>query len=257
MNMKSGILAGTLGIAAVACLCASPATATVPYTVDDPETPEFRHYEVNLSVSSGQVRGSETQEPYLEINYGYKSNVELTLGGSLDSVRNSGTDRVFGLGDTHLEAAWRFQEEGRHTLPLTLHYGLKIPTAGTSQGIGTGRMDHALELITGKSLGRYTLFADGGYNRLAGAGQKDNAFYGTAVTYQATEKLVVGLEGYGNTPDAPNVTHELAWDVAATYDVTPDRTVLMSVGRSAEGFSNLNVVIGFQWVLGPKSDDKG
>jgi hypothetical protein len=76
------------------------------------------------------------------------------------------------------------------------------------------------------------------------------------LTYQATEKLVVGVQGYGSGPTAQGDVWDLAYGVAATYDVVPDRTLMLAVGRSAHGLSDLDVVAGFQWVLGPKPADK-
>src|SRR5262245_33042202 len=109
---------------------ALPGWAGPPYDVDDPGTPEFRHFELNLGFISSQLKGSEEQEfPGIDLNYGYRNNVQLTLGLSGISSRNSGTGRIAGIGDSALELKWRFQEENKKTPQVALHYIMKVPTA--------------------------------------------------------------------------------------------------------------------------------
>jgi hypothetical protein len=73
-------------------------------------------------------------------------------------------------------------------------------------------------------------------------------------TYQAAEWLVVGLQGYGNTPAAPGAKSELAYGVGAEATVATDRVLLLQVGRSTQGFSDLNLYVGMQFLLGPRSN---
>jgi hypothetical protein len=56
----------------------APAFAGPPFDVDDPGTPERRHYELNLSIQSAQVKGSEMQLlPHFDLGYGYTNNLQF------------------------------------------------------------------------------------------------------------------------------------------------------------------------------------
>ncbi len=238
----------------IACAGIGPCFGGPPLDVDDTDTAEPGHYELNTAYVSSQVTGSEEQDfPSVELNFGYSDNVELTLGLGAISVRNSGSRRATGLDDTTLEGKWRFQEERVHSPGIALDYQFKVPTASRSQGLGSGRPDHTLGLIVGKSLRRLTLLADGGFTVVGASDEENSRYYGIAGEYQATEKTNLGVDLFGSTPTDPGDRDELAWGVGVTHNFTPDRALLIGAGRSLHGLSDLNVYVGFQLVLGPEN----
>jgi hypothetical protein len=240
-------VASILALMGVAvCAWAGP-----PYNVDDPGTTEHKHFNLEVSYSSSQVKGSEEQAfPSLSLAYGLYNNVEVGVGFSGISVRNAGAGRLGGFGDISFGGKWRFLEETKSRPQLALGYGLKIPTASVRRGLGSGRTDHSLWISGAKSFGRAMLFTNVGYNFQGASDEKNNLFYGVGLEYQVTEQLLLGAQFYGNTSGAPGERGELAWGGGLTYNFAPNRSFLLQLGRSERGFSDLNVFAGFSFTFG-------
>lgn len=230
------------------------AFAGPPYSVDDPGTAEAGRTNITVLFNSSQVRGSEAQQlPNITFGYGFSDRLELDWTSSLNSTRFSGSGRTMGFGDIILGAKWRFRDESKHAPQWAVAYGLKIPTADPNRGLGSGATDHGLTLSMAKSFGRAQLFSNVGYNLLAGNSGTSNFFYGTGLSYQATEQLNVGVQLCGNTPNAPGNRSEFAYGLGAVYNFAPDRSFLFSIGKSAQGFSDLNISAGIQFTVGHKA----
>ena len=94
---------GVLGLAVA--LVSSTASAGPPYTTDDPEPVEYRHWEIYLaSQSFHDTDGWTGTAPHLEVNYGAVPNVQLhAITPVAYSIPESGP-RTYGYGDTELGA---------------------------------------------------------------------------------------------------------------------------------------------------------
>lgn len=235
-----------IALSLLLCLAASPVLAGPPYNVADPSTLEVKHYSILAVYQSSQVAGSETYAlPSLTLSYGLTNSVELDLGMGLAAARSRPTPTAFGLGDTTVGFKWRFQEETRRRPQFAFGYTLKLPTADPRRGLGSGAADHSLFFTAAKSYKRWMTFANLGFVAPGSSLNKNNVFYGLGVTYQATERLILGAQVYGNSPAAPGARDELAWGVGATYNTSPDTALMLQVGRSEHGFSDLNITAGF------------
>lgn len=232
--------------------CLAPACpAGPPFDTDDPGTPEHHHFEVNIGYFSSQIRGSEAQAfPGFDIGYGYSNNIQFAVAFSGLSLREAGEKRIDGLGDTELEAKWRFLEETRHGPQAALAYGIKVPTASRARSLGTGIVDHTLVLAVQKSFGRSALTTNLGVEIPGDRDSRPHGMYGLLYTFQATEHLTVGAEVFGSTSAAPGEREEFAWSLGLSYAFAPDRAFFLSLGRSTQGFSDLNVAAGVQFDFG-------
>lgn len=242
-QIKTGIMAGAL------CALAVPALAGPPYNVDDPGTAEYRHIEENTAYTTSRTPDARSDQSSTEINYGYSKNIQLTLGSGMSSQRLTGARPVSGMGDTGAEVKWRFREEDAKNPGLSLHYFLKIPTAGAADGLGSGKFDHALLMAAGKQVGRLYAFGDVGGSLPGAPDERNNLVLGGAVSYQLTAAMTVGGQVYGNTSAAVGEKGNLSWGLTATRDVLPGKTLMLQVGRSTQGPSNLNVYAGLQFML--------
>lgn len=232
----------------IAFLCAAiGCIAGPPFTVDDPATTEYRHFNILTTYQSSQNPNGEMQAtPNFLLNYGLTDKVELGLGFGASSVRGAGLARQAGLADTTFAVRWRFLDETKKRPQFLLGYQAKFPTADANRGLGTGQMDHILWLAAAKSFKRYYVFGNVGYNKLGNhVVGKDNLYYGVGLTYQVNEKWIVGGQFYGNAPSAAASRSELAWGLGVTYAFAPDKAFLLSLGRSERGYSDLNVYTGF------------
>lgn len=233
-------------------VCAAvPSYAGPPYNIDDPGTAERHKFNLFTAYVSSQNSAGEQQNiPNIILGYGYTRNIELDLTLGLATVRNSGSPRVGGYGDTMPMIKWRFQEETKNRPQLSVAYQIKVPTADVNRGLGSGTVDNSIWFAGAKSYGRWVAFSNVGYNFLGGRDGENNLFAGFGLTYQLTDKLIVGAQVYGNTASAPGARGELAWGGGLTYNFAPDRSLLLALGRSEEGFSDLNVYAGLSFTFG-------
>ncbi len=248
------------GVMGLLCSLTLPALAGAPFNVDDPGTVELHHVQITLAAQAGQVRGSEQLPgsesdvlPGVSFGYGVTDTVELDLGLSAGSIRNSGSARVSGLGDTTASVKWRFQQETASRPQLAVTGQIKLPTASRSQGLGSGRFDSTPGFCLGKSFGKYAFCAGAGYNFVGDPDAKNNAYYGACLTYQTTEKITLGAQVYGSTAAASGQRDELAYGVGATCNYRPNQALQVMVGRSVHGFSDLNVYVGLSFDFGPRA----
>jgi hypothetical protein len=232
------------------------ASADPYFVVDDPGTPEAHHYEVDLVTATSQTISGEQQNPLIDATYGYNDNFAIAVTTGALTVRNSGMKRITGCGDSSFEEVWRFAEETKNAPQLAIHNATKIPTAPSDNGLGSGKFDDSLDITFGKSFGKAALYGDAGYTWLGGQGVTNNTFYGLKLNYQATDKIVAGFEVFGNTSPAPGTNPEFAYNIGLSYDLTPDRSLLLTIGRSTEGYSDLSVMVGLQLELGPQTPDE-
>ena len=118
---------------------------------------------ISVRVPSGQVILSATL-PYLRVDA--PGNVVGGGGGLLglpiivDPTEPPDRVRREGIGDLELGAAYMVPSDD---IGLTLSGQVKVPTASTAKGLGTGEMDYAVGAEVSKTFGRVTPFVGVGY----------------------------------------------------------------------------------------------
>ncbi len=91
------------------------------------------------------------------LKFGMLCDIELRWNTTtfLSQVDASGTHRTFG--DNWLGPQVRFYRQSPHVPALAFSYAVKIPSASTTDGLGSGRVDHALTLLASKDIRRVHL----------------------------------------------------------------------------------------------------
>ncbi|MEI6502419.1 MAG: transporter, partial [Armatimonadota bacterium] len=159
--MRHCWLAVVLGVVAV--LVTGVAQAGPPYVTDDPETPEEGCWEVNTPYGFERSNGLEqVQEPLLDINYGYRSNLQLKLELPLLHVSGPGQPSTTGVGGTWVGAKWRFAEQTANRPAIAVYPQLSLPTGDAGRGLGAGKSSYVLPLEAERTLGPWTAIANVG-----------------------------------------------------------------------------------------------
>src|SRR5512136_3255041 len=85
-----------------------------PYTTDDPEPVEYRHWEF-YSATQHEIThdGATGTAPHFEVNYGAVPNLQLHVVVPLAYSRPDGGPTLYGFGDVELGAKLRFVQEGK------------------------------------------------------------------------------------------------------------------------------------------------
>ena len=108
------LVAASLALGLVVWLSFVPSIvlAGPPFVTDDPETPEWHGFEINNALTLEQTGHDRAiQMPLLDINYGYKPNVQLKVEFPYLYDSSEGEKQQRGLGDTLVGVKWRFYEQ--------------------------------------------------------------------------------------------------------------------------------------------------
>jgi len=89
------------------------------------------------------------------LKFGLLCDVELRWNTTsfLSQTDASGTHRSFG--DNWLGPQIRVYRQTKRVPTLALGYAIKVPSASTTAGLGTGRVDHAFTLLVSKDIARF------------------------------------------------------------------------------------------------------
>lgn len=136
--------------------------------------------------------------------------VRLGLTNNLDFHWSSGAflhvmdgdgDRT-GWGDTWLGLRYRFLEQTKHRPSLGVGYQAKVPSAGVTNGLGSGQVDHAPSFLVSKDIRGFHI----DFNvlpllagRSDGTGFDHNLGFALSAAAPLTRRLGIVGEGYGYT----------------------------------------------------------
>ena len=158
------------------------------------------------------------------LKFGMLCDVELRWNTTsfLSQTDASGTHRSFG--DNWLGPQIRVYSQTKRVPTLAFGYAVKIPSASTEDGLGTGHMDHAFTLLASKDIARFhfdfnvTQFLVGRPNT---SGFDKNQQLNLAFSHVIRGRLQLTGEFYGDTrlnQTTPGFASSL-W--ALTYTVAP------------------------------------
>jgi Putative MetA-pathway of phenol degradation len=121
--------------------------------------------------------------------------MEFDLDGYTSETLARGA-RVSSVGDSQFGIQSVLHHENGRGPGIAVSYFIKAPTASSSKGLGTGRVDHSLLFLTSKTLGRFTLDLNGVYllaGRTSDQGHASSGQGAFAVSYGLTRRF--GLQG--------------------------------------------------------------
>lgn len=224
------------------------ASAGPPFETDDPEPPEYRHYEVYLVTQYEQEAGQHVETlPRIEINYGVMPNVQLSFATehSWAAGLEEGAPR-FGTSEVGLKM--RFLPETK-SQPQVAFYPSVVWSGESSRG---GGVKVFLPLWGQKSWGRSTVYGGGGRWHNPGPLNRDFWFSGVAMLQQVSDRLTLGAEIFHSTADRVDTTNSTGFNVGGMSALGEDHSVLFSIGRSSTAGS-LSAYLAYGISLGPKS----
>jgi hypothetical protein len=223
-----------------------------PYVTDDPETPKRRGWEINLPLTV--VRSSDMtqlQTPLFDVNFGLTSKVQLKLEVAVQSSHPTGSSWSTRAGDTSAGVKWRFIEEGRRRPQVAVYPQISLPTGDSSRSLGAGEPAYLLPVLAQWSWGHWTWFGNAAYVIPKAPGSRDYGYWGSAVSYECSERLSLGGEVFGNSATADGERSDVAFNVGGEWLVSKGRGLLFSAGRSFRRGGDLLAYVGLQLQLGP------
>ena len=138
-----------------------PTVATHAYTV----APGWLEIEAGIELDRYSGRSNGGSAPVV-VKLGLAPRLQLDLDGS--GLRPPGGNTV-GVGDLAVAFKWRLFDRAPVVGDFAVIPSLKLPTAPTASGLGTGTTDLGLVLVSSRQLGPVELDVNVGYTRRIGS----------------------------------------------------------------------------------------
>jgi len=154
-----------------------------------------------------------------------------------------------GVGDTNLDLGYRFLDETDSLPEMSVHGGIKIPTADEDKGLGTGEMDYQLGVELVKELGGWSVDLGMDYNILGDPDDYDLDNYVSAYGELSTEflpRLTTIFKLAGAQAASEESDTELTAGLECDYDFDHAGTVYagMDAGLS-DGSPDFSLYVGY------------
>ena len=230
------------------------ARAGPPFTTDDPEPPEYRHWETYFaSQLAHDSNGWSGTSPQLELDYGAIPNVQLSLTVPVAFDAPSNGKNQFGYGDTELGVKYRFVQETARLPQVGVYPLVDLPTGDATRGLGAGHTQVFFPLWLQKSLGPWTTYGGGGYWLNPGAGNRNWWYAGWLVQRQLASKLTLGLEIFHETAKQEDGMSDTNFNLGTIFDFSTTCHFLFSVGHTIQGRSGFQAYTALEITFGPAS----
>lgn len=216
----------------------APVHAGPPLITDDPDTPGAGRWEINLPITLEQARDQRIFEvPLLDINYGLGERTQLKFEVPWVVLDRRDNDTTHGLGNSEIGVKYRFLDEDRHGMSMSIYPQLEFnnPTSSDERGLVDEGVRLKLPVQMTRSVGTFELYMEAGYEFVE-AGE-DEWLYGVATGYSVNDHLELLAEVAG-TASGDLDDDELVFNIGAKLGINDYFNLLLSAGRSFRGSSS-------------------
>ena len=203
-----------------------------PLITDDPGTPGDGNWEINLAITA-QKRKTERlyESPILDINYGLGERIQLKYEVPWLILDESGKHTKTGLGNSELGIKWRFFDEDRQGIDMSVYPQFEFNNSDSSadRGLVAKGTEFVLPFQFEKSLGPFSINPEFGY---VFREYEDNEWiYGVALGYEVLDSLELLAEISGVTGQEFE-DDELVFNLGTRWELNETYTLLLAAGRS-------------------------
>lgn len=226
------------------------AWAGPPFVTDDPETPEWHGWEINIPFTLDRTKEKwAVQMPLFDINYGFRPNIQLKVEFPLLYVHPVSGGQQFGLGDTLVGIKWQFLEEERRRPQIAFYPQAVLPTGNRNRGLGDGKPSYLIPFVAQKSWDKWTLYGNLGYTVQMAKDSRNFWYSGVVLNRDISERLKLGLELFGNSKKETDGNYDVAFNVGGELKLSDRFRLLFSAGRSFREGPSVLAYLGIQIVL--------
>jgi hypothetical protein len=190
-------------VAAALLAAVSPSFAAHPMLTEDTGTQGKGRFELELGFERVREGDAKAFEFGPQLSWGLLDNLDLIVRPTWLDLRGS-ADSARGLGDTALDAKWRFIEDGPWSFGLRA--GLDLPTANEGKGLGTGETGYHGVLIATWAIEALVVSANLGILHVGKVPlqRRDLALASVGVVREVREGLKLGAEVDAASNPDPN-----------------------------------------------------
>lgn len=188
---------------------ASPALAIRPLFTDDWPENDYKDFDLEIGTLSNRISGFDSNiTTTISPIWGVLPNLDVRVDIPYTYITPSGTSNINGVGDITLKSKINFLPVcDCYCYGLSTTVAVKLPTANSQSGLGTGTTDYLFNVILTRNIEPFNLHFNLGYNIL---GQPDGQrlvgtmFYGSAAEYHLNSLTSLFAEVFGTTSSDPN-----------------------------------------------------
>jgi hypothetical protein len=234
-----------------------PAWGGPPFTTDDPEPVEYRHWEVYAATQyQNDKNGVQYTAPHVEVNYGVVPNMQLHIIVPLLYGKTRGKGSAYGPGDVEIGVKYRFLGETGLLPQAGIFPLLELPSGDSERGLGSGEVQAFLPLWLQKSFGKFTTYGGGGYWINPGTGNKDYWLLGWEAQYDLSDALTLGGEIYHYTASTTDGGDRTGFNLGGIINIDKHNHFLFSTGTDIHGPTLLSFYAAYQLTFGPSGFSK-
>ncbi len=202
-----------------------------PLETDDPDTPGANRWEINLSSPFVTRNDVWLFQPLFDINYGVGDRVQLKLKPRAMVLDEPGEGTRAGAGNIQVGVKWRFLEQERHGVSLSVYpqADFNPPGASVDRGLVSEGTQFFLPFQVQRVFGRTKVYAEAGYNWREH--QTDEWALGLAAEHSLSDpfRLVGELR---NVADDDFGDYEFFFNAGFKWSFHNHVTLLASAGRT-------------------------
>lgn len=121
LSGRASVLVFGICVIQLCCCSALKAQGGPPFYTNDPGTPGDRNWEINLGYMPFLYNGQSTSHvPDVDINYGVGDRIQLTFENAWLRVKSGADAAKYGLGQDQLGVKWRFYDNDKAGLGISL-----------------------------------------------------------------------------------------------------------------------------------------
>ncbi len=212
---------------------------------DDPGTPGNRHWEINLATVFAHRPGETSFDaPGIDLNYGLGDHLQLTLQGGPAWLKRRDHGLVGGLGGTEAAVKWRFLDEEKSGLDVSMFPRVifNIPPSSARRGLADDGAQFQIPFQASKSFGRFHLDTEFG-PRAVTVGRSE-WLYGIVggIDLGKTTAVMAELQGSSRTNFSRDI---LVANFGLRHSFTDSRILLASVGQELRDSEQARALIGY------------
>ena len=225
-----------------------------PFSTDDPEPVEYRHWEIYVASQLDHDKsGWSGTSPHFEVNYGALPNLQLHLIAPVSFSAQAHGATNFGYGDTEVGAKYRIFEETDRLPQAGVFPLVEIPSGDRQHGLGAGHAQVFLPLWLQKSFGPWTTYGGAGYWINPGKDNRDWWFTGWLLQREITPALTLGAEIFHESPSEKAGDSDTRLNLGSIYNFSDTYHLLFSAGHTVQGPGGFQAYLAFQITFGPEN----
>ena len=205
-------------------------------TVSNPaefQQPGVLQLEFGYSANFHAPGVSVAQDMPLALRFAISRRLLLEFDGDNPTSQTVGGTRTTGIGDTQLGIQVVLQHESESRPGVAVAYYVKLPSASSMKGLGTGRIDHNFVALVSKKIGKTTIDFNAIYlvaGRTSNKGHASSGQAALALSRELTRRfgLQGEISGFSRNDEQPGALFVLG---AVTYQV--NRRLVLDSGMRA------------------------